>query len=162
RIWDEKLKDEEQAIVELQAGWPHSAQATECARVMFGLYARTGRHLAAQTQIDDMVAQCPDTKKYVRSAEVLAELVSGKYPSVEVRTRAGGALQQVVSHRLAVADRPEANQLVAALSKLAPQDRLLERDGRRFVAGNEKPAKRSSSYQLAVHEIHRFDIGLAG
>jgi tetratricopeptide (TPR) repeat protein len=162
RIWDEKLSDSDQAIAALQAGWPHSPQASQCARSLFALLARTANHQAAHRQILDIVSQCPETKQYVRSAEVLAELVEGGYPMADVCERAGDALQQVVSNRLQLAERSEAAQLVAALSKLAPHDRLLERDGRRFVSAMETPSQRPLTLREKIRVLNTITLGLPG
>lgn len=165
RIWSEKLGDAEQAIAALRSGWPHSAQAMECARALFAFFGRTGRHLAAAEQIDEIVAQCPESKQYARSADLLAEVASGVYPDVVVRTRAGSALQQVVSGRLRVAQRAEATLLVTALAKLAPDDRLLERDGRRYVAELDKatpPPLKLLAHRKPLRKAHHVNIGLSG
>ena len=134
RIWEDKLHNPEQAIEELQSGWPNSTQAVECIRALFALFGRLGQHTAAEYQIQEVEARCPESQQYVRTPEVLSDIASGKYPNVTVREKAAAATLRVVSDRLRVAYRAEAQILVAALSKLAPEDRLLERDGRRFIA----------------------------
>jgi hypothetical protein len=87
RIWDERLSNSAQAILELKAGWPNLAQAVECIRSLFGYFGRLDQHHAALSQIGEMLRQCPQTKQYVRTAEFLSELASGTYLDTRVRER---------------------------------------------------------------------------
>ncbi len=63
----------------------------------------------------------------------LAE-VSARYPDRGVRDRAADAARVVAGQRLPRADIQETGALVQDVSRLAPEDRLLQRDAQRFHA----------------------------
>jgi tetratricopeptide (TPR) repeat protein len=161
RVWEERLSDREQAAEELLAGWPNSAQAIECIRALFALFGRTGQHAAAAKQIGELEQNVPSTNQFVRTAEVLCDVAAGKYPDVVVRERAAAATQRVVSQRLRAALRSEGQSLVAALSRLAPHDRLLDRDCRRFAA-DLPAAKGADPARVKLKRVKTFNVQFPG
>jgi tetratricopeptide (TPR) repeat protein len=162
RLWDDKLADPAQAAKELRAGWPNSVQAIECVRQLFELFGREGEHAAAHRQVNEIACECPKSKQYVRSAQVLSEVAAGKYPDVGVREAAVTATQQVVAGRLRSAYRAEALLLVDSLSKLAPQDRLLDRDCRRFVSSLPVARAMPAASRGGLRKARTIKLGLSG
>lgn len=169
RIWEDKLSNPEAAIHELKSGWPNSQQALHCIRSLFALLGRLRKHEEAERQIDELVDRCSSTKQYTRTVDILSELAAGDYQSESICRKSGLAVQRLVSERLPSALRAEAYQLVSALSKLAPQDRLLERDGRRFASTLPEvtPQTWTTSYQSTsprgkVRVAHKFSLGMPG
>jgi tetratricopeptide (TPR) repeat protein len=162
RIWEDKLADPSQAAAELRAGWPNSVQAIECVRQLFELYGREGEHAAAHRQVHEIGRECSKSKQYVRSAQVLSEIAAGKYPDTGVREAAFTATQQVVSARLRTAYQAEARLLVDSLSKLAPQDRLLDRDCRRFVHDVPQPRPVVLPSRKSLRKVRTIKLSLPG
>lgn len=108
---------------------PAAPMAEACMNERFALLGRLGRHKEARL----LVAQLRDEEDAgERTARVLARLSEG-YPDPTLRPRAADAARVVAGRRLPQAAEPEAADLVSSLARLDPSDRLLSRDGRRFV-----------------------------
>ncbi len=132
RIYDEKLHEPQRALATLENGWPHSEQSRECLQRVFGILARLGRHADSAARCEQLVEAPIGELQRARLADILAE-ESGKYPDATVRARAADATRVVVSQTLPLATVPVSKQLLAAIGRLAPEDRLLSRDCQRYL-----------------------------
>lgn len=126
RILEQKVESEQEALLTLDAGWPDSTQARRCLESAFEMRGRLGRHDAALQVISELLkAELPGQRR-LDAIEVLAK-VAVESPHAATRSAAGDAVRIRVSQALAegAANR---QQLTAAISRLAPEDRLLSRD----------------------------------
>ena len=138
RIQRQKLGDVEGALKTLWEGWPASGQAHDCLREAFQLLGRTGRHETAVQQIRQLRSQPLSLASSLAAATVLSDN-AGTYPERGVAKRAADATLAIVARSLPGAGEVDASRLVDAVSRMAPEDRLLRRDCRRFVQQNRQP-----------------------
>ena len=151
----------DEALELLAAEWPHSDHAVPCLCARFALLGKLGRHPESRRLIEEVQESSlsSDLSKHV--ADVLADTATG-YPDETTRHAAADAARVTIGNRIPQAKRNEVKQLMHALGRLAPEDRLLTRDTQRFVNTMPKPAKqpvpsaRSSDWRLAhlVAETH--------
>lgn len=161
KLLEGKLRAPEEAFHALADAWPASQQAQSCLAEAFQTANRIRRHELAARLVDQAAE-----RTHARNAAVLAEILSDQadqYPDLTVRLRATERTQIVVSQRLGSnADDREATRLVAALRKLTPQDRLLERDGHRYLqrrrANPTAASPRHSRGRLTV--LHQVMLGM--
>lgn len=133
RLLEEKLQSPHDALAELARGWPDSGQAVACLRRVFELAGRLGEHGEAQLWVARLREDPPRNPHTFRGAvESLADAAQ-KYPDAELRRRAADTSRVLISGALAEATVSDARALVASLGKLAPGDRLLHRDGQRYL-----------------------------
>jgi hypothetical protein len=142
RILDEKMQTPDDAIDLLASGWPDSSQAGQCLRDMFRILGRLGRHDVTAAWISrfrkpELPADGPATL-----TNFLAETASA-YPDLTVRHQAGDAVLAIVSSQLAASNLAERRQLLWAVQRLAPEDRLLRRDCQRYDSRMAAVAKPS-------------------
>lgn len=133
RIHEHKLDDVDEAIDVLSAGWPQSTQATECVSRVFELLGKLGRHDDASHRLARFASTERDVphKQNRELVEVIAH-VATNYPDREIKTLAVDCTQRLVASQLSKASATEARQLLINIAKLAPQDRLLQRDCQRY------------------------------
>lgn len=136
RLLDRKLSRVDEALQMLIAEWPHGAQGALCLAESFVLLARETRHDEASRRVT-LLARDPSGESHARAlADVLAD-VSTSYPSAPVRALASDATRVVAGRRLAAVDpaplAAEARQLVNAVTRATIDDRLLARDGTRYL-----------------------------
>ena len=147
RIYVDKLADVRQAVDTLDAGWPDTSQAKSCIAASFATRGRMGWHDEAQEQLARLAT---DAERLGRHAEVAAMLADAfeKYPDAEVQRASGRLARTLIVNRMKHALESEADRLTSVLGRLAPEDRLLRRDGRRFVEilrGDQQPTPSSAS-----------------
>ncbi len=147
RLLEQKLNSPDAAIDELAFGWPHAPQAVKCLRELFSMFGRLARHQSAHTWIDHFQSQPLPGKNRIELANVLAD-TSTKYPDQTVQERAADCTRSVVSRQLRDVTRHEGTQLLSALSRLVPEDRLLSRDCRRYYQHQTIPGTDPESYSL--------------
>jgi tetratricopeptide (TPR) repeat protein len=134
RLLESELRQMEQALAALRGGWPDSPQASGCLMAEFSLLGRLGQHAAAHGRISEFRDRPLRSEHAVLLAGLLARTAQD-YPDADVRSVAGDATRIVVSRRLIEmesAKLPPDRRLLEAIEKLAPEDRLLERDCARF------------------------------
>lgn len=132
RLLEAKLAAPDEALAELAAGWPDSAQAGRCLSEQFELFARLGRHGDAERRIESVEHSRLSSEKAQSLIDRFAALAL-LYPDVQVRDRAADRTRVIVSERLAGATEARKRDLLAAIGKLVPADRLLPRDCHRYL-----------------------------
>ena len=132
RVLHDKLYDVDSALATLALGWPSSAVALDCLVRTFELQGQHARHEEARNLIAKLQNEPIERRVTRLLAKGLSE-VAINYPDITVRNTASDATRIVVARVLATADPTEANELLGAIRKLAPQDRLLSRDCDRYV-----------------------------
>jgi len=159
-LLERKLNDVDEAYERLTAAWPHTKQASLCLTTAFGLLARHERH----DQAAALVAELPELRTTSWSPPTLVEVLGAQaleYPSDAVRTRAADQARVVASQRLTspTIDNEEAARLARVVGGLVPRDKLLSRDGQRFLDRRRKkvvpsaaPVARADAIQL-VREL---------
>ncbi len=130
RILDRQLAASDEALALLASGWPASSQAESCLREELRLLASKGREAEALRRI----AQLRDetvVPAITPLARVLAE--TARDPA-SAHLGAADAARVVAGRGLRESPAThEMESLVAVVTALAPADRLLGRDGRRFL-----------------------------
>jgi hypothetical protein len=127
---------------ELAAGWPSSMQAAQCLRGVFRLLGRLGRHEAARDWIEGFHESAGSRGKVPPQDEallvdLLADTATG-YPDRGVQASAADCVRVLAARGLPSAEPVEARQLLSAVGRLEPQDRLLGRDCHRYL--QQRPA----------------------
>lgn len=142
RILETRLRDIDRARELLLGAWPHSRQAGECLQQGFRLLGSSGHHAAAGKLVGRLREQPLPASRRQELAEIL-EKVSRTYPDRRVSAQAADATRVLVGRMLPPADPDETKRLTETLARLVPEDRLLQRDTRRFRESKRpKPAAR--------------------
>jgi tetratricopeptide (TPR) repeat protein len=135
KLVEERLRLPDEAIDLLRNAWPSSRQAAACTGALFQILARTGQHEIASEHLG-MIALAP-----VPNAQVLPLLTAlggpaRDYPDAQVRHCTSDFSRVLISHQLKRPDlgSDHADRLMERLVRLAPEDRLLARDGNRHLA----------------------------
>ena len=139
QLLEGKLADCDQAVACLEAGWPSSPQAGKCLEELFHLFARLGRHQAAQDKVEQLRRQTMPGR-LVALVEILSR-VAIVYPDPPVRDASADAVRTIAAGCLPTASVQESQQLLAGVRRLVPADRLLGRDCDRFLRLRSQPAK---------------------
>ncbi len=162
RILHDKLNDVDGALVALARGWPSSSSALWCLEESFVMLGLHSRHEAAL----NLIATLPATSVNVATTKLLARGLSGvtiDYPEKSVRSAAADATIVVVGKELSRANPSEAMELLGAVRRLAPHDRLLSRDCDRYVRQRTEPrplkVKRNVSSR-GISLVKRFSMSL--
>jgi hypothetical protein len=146
RLLHEKLDERDEALAQLDAAWPQAKQNVLCLREGLRLRSEWGRHDEVGDRIGQLVAQELPEEAAIGAAEVLAETAQA-YPVAEIRTSATDATRVLTAHHLDAAVPANRERFMTALKSLARQDRLLERDCRRYLerpaAATDKPKAQS-------------------
>lgn len=146
RILEDKIKATDEAIAELESGWPHSSQARLCLDHLFEIYSRHGLHQEAQEKINELSETNLPLSGRLPLIEFLAQTRS-TYPDRVVTGHAEEKARILISRSLNHADLTQRKALVTELGKLIPSDKLLQRDTGRYLQQNNtarKPVKRKS------------------
>jgi len=131
-LLESRLGSPDEAIETLWGAWPQSTQAPKCIEEHFLLLGRLGRHTDAQQRAAELRA-CPNDPAPAL-VEVMAGL-AGKYPYGPVCHQMADVARVVAGQALPQASRDDVTRLTAAVAKLAPGDRLLQRDADRYLRG---------------------------
>ena len=128
-----KLRDADQGLVELDAGWNNSSQAMQCLRELFVLLGRLGRH-------EDSTGLRPRNWSTTRPSGGSRRRWPTSWPNCRARIptwRCGDAAAEMrEADRRGPAGgrrRERTGAAVRVAARLAPEDLLLGRDGRRFA-----------------------------
>lgn len=152
RVLEFKLGAIDDTIALLEAGWAQSPRLGDCLPMMFLVMARNGRHEQARRRVESLC----NTAHALNDAVIAAETLSNQgenYPDADVRGRAAEATRVVVTRVLSDADSNEAKRLVAAITNLARHDRLLRRDGNRYL--QQRPVGRLKKAMPPSGKIER-------
>lgn len=140
RLLQTKLDSPDEALALLRSQWPGSQSATACLTAYFDLLEKLNRHEETSLQIAGLRDQLPRDDRAQPLAEVLSTIAT-RHPSPGVRSLAADATRVVAGRRLAEISGSEAKMLVTAVTRLRPDDRLLIRDGSRFLTPSPKTYK---------------------
>ncbi|WP_232107471.1 hypothetical protein [Gimesia alba] len=132
RILEEKLHATDEAIEELEAGWPHSSQAKRCLENLFGLYTKHGFHQSAHQKIHDLSEMNLTLSDRLPLVQFLTETTT-TYPDRAVCEHAEENARVLVSRSLKQANNSQKKELLSHLSQLVPSDKLLQRDTGRYL-----------------------------
>ncbi|MBI3890569.1 MAG: hypothetical protein HY303_03460, partial [Candidatus Wallbacteria bacterium] len=137
QLLETKLAAPEEALVLLASGWPASAQASKCLVERLNLLGRLRRHDEALRLLPRLAAEQLPPDRMCLLAESFSAIARA-YPDREVRGRAADLTRVAAGKRLPEALPGETVGLVAAVSRLAPEDRLLARDAQRYIARSQR------------------------
>ena len=132
RILEEKLQATNEAIEELEAGWPHSSQAKRCLENLFGLYTKHGFHQSAHQKIHDLSEMNLTLSNRLPLVQFLTETTT-TYPDRTVCGHAEENARVLISRSLKQANGIQKKELLSHLSQLVPSDKLLQRDTGRYL-----------------------------
>jgi tetratricopeptide (TPR) repeat protein len=135
QLLDSRLHASDEALSLLISAWPGSRQATNCLSEAFNLWAQLGRHNAALERIVHLTREELPSGRTTNLLAVLGRL-SRDYPDARIRVRAADFSRVLVSRQFTrhSPSPDEAATLIGHLVQLVPRDRLLPRDGNRFLA----------------------------
>jgi len=151
RVLDEKLHVPEEALAELERGWPGHSQATPCLRGVFRILAREGRHDTADRWVDRLRKTPGPDHLRAQLVDILAETATD-YPHAPTRDNAADCTRVLASRRLPDARASERHQLAMAVGRLVPHDRLLQRDCQRYL-GQRSPVARPRAPASPSHRV---------
>jgi tetratricopeptide (TPR) repeat protein len=137
RILELKLARPDEACQRLLEAWPETSQAARSLGEAFQLLARQGWHERAASLVADLPARIVPAKMNSALARVLSAQAIA-YPDSHVRGRAADQTRVFVAGKLAVADGDDAEEMLDAVRRLAPDDRLLRRDTQRYAEERRK------------------------
>ena len=140
KLLETKLKAPDEALEVLAAAWPASSQAGACLAAQFALLGRLGRHEAARHRVAEIRQERLSESLRRRAIDILVENAGG-YPHETVRTAAADATRTMVARHLREASGPELEHLLESLRRLAPGDRLLDRDTARYLRNRSLPPR---------------------
>jgi hypothetical protein len=143
KLLEHKLKAPDEALDVLSRGWSSLNQHRQCVGETFRLLGRLGRHDAAAEHLARCTTTTVSTFLYTDSACELTN-VAQTYPDERVRSAAADTVRVLVASRVREALEDERRLLLDAVAGLAPEDRLLSRDCRRFLEQRSKPVHRPS------------------
>ena len=133
RLLETKLARPLEALDLLSATWPDDDAAGNCLVAWFSLCGRCNEPARAMQRLDALAAEPPAGSPGVTLVQKLAT-VAVDYPDFSVQHRAGDVVRVLAGARLAATDPMQRQQLVHSVVSLAPADRLLARDGERFLS----------------------------
>jgi len=158
-----QLNARDEALAILAAQWPDGAEPDACVKRLFELHGKAGEHAAACDAIGSLLAQISRSGPTTPVPEWLAD-VARNYPDRAVRLVAEDAGRQRIAHSLPAAAFAERKRLISRLNDLAPEDRLLPRDVRRFLdappprlpaAPRKSPMPEPGHTVLTLHRVHQ-------
>ncbi len=141
-LLETRLGVPDEALGLLWGGWTGgSPQASRCLEKLFERFGARGMHTRAAGLIVDLSAENLAPARAVLLARQLAT-AQESYPDETVRHAARDLARVTVAGGLPAAEPTEVRGLVELLGRLAPQDRLLVRDGQRYLADRLEQEKR--------------------
>ena len=143
-LLEKNLSAPDEAVALLRAGWPGSKQAGRCLERAFELLGAHGAHPQAAELVAGLAAETPLPTHILSLTRQLAA-AQETYPDEGLRHAARDLARVRVAGRLPDADLPEMRGLLDALYRLAPADRLLIRDGNRYLAERQEQEKRRAA-----------------
>jgi hypothetical protein len=161
RLYQEKLDSPDEALSTLDAGWPHTNQSKQCLDATFVLLAKLGRHDETVHRIKALQQAQLESKKVVDAAEVLATTAT-RSPHANSRLVAADTVR-ILAARALIKKQEHRQQLIAAVGRLAPEDRLLTRDCQRatqqsFSTPQQKTTSRRRSSVPEMRLVKTFQL----
>jgi len=149
RVLEKRLKVPDEALGLLASAWPSHTQAEKALTARFALLAKLGRHDDSQALV-----------RSLRSADVQRNMIlplvrclaheGRKYADQDTRALALDTTRVVAGNRLRNASRSEASALVHCLTSICPDDRLLDRDGKRYLLRRSRAVVNPSAPKPAI------------
>ena len=141
-LLESSLAAPDEALALLWGAWTgQSPQAGRCLEKLFERFGARGMHPQASGALADLAAEKLAPARVLPLTRHLAAM-QGTYPDEAVRHAARDLARVAVAGRLATAGPGEVRSLVELLGQLAPQDRLLTRDGHRYLADRLEQERR--------------------
>ncbi|MES2788684.1 MAG: hypothetical protein V4719_03610 [Planctomycetota bacterium] len=161
RLYQEKLDSPDEALNTLDAGWPHTNQSKQCLDASFVLLAKLGRHDETIHRIKALQQAQLESKKVVDAADVLATTAT-RSPHANSRVVAADTVR-ILAARALINKQEHRQQLIAAVGRLAPEDRLLTRDCQRatqqsFSTQQQKTISRRRSSVPEMRLVQTFQL----
>ncbi len=138
KLLEVKLDAVDESLEVLAGAWPDSDKAGVCLSAWFELTGRLGRHESATARAREL-RESPG--RSLLPIEILAT-VAAKYPNAQVRHRSADTARVLVGRHLSKADPAGQRSMVKMLTGLVPGDKLLARDGARYL---DRPKPRRSA-----------------
>ena len=145
KLLEGKLAAPEEALDVLTNADPSHDSSGACLQESFALLGRMARHDETARRLGRLRQDAPPAA--AGRAGVLAQVLSAvaaTYPEPAARVLAADATRVVAGRTLPRAAESEKEVLIRAVTRLAPEDRLLTRDGSRYIQ-RTKPARRRGS-----------------
>jgi tetratricopeptide (TPR) repeat protein len=164
RIWETRLDDPDQALVELEMGWLNSPTPLTSLHSLFLTLKRLGRHDDARSRAAELVEEAADRSMQPTVAAFLAELFES-YPDRSTRDAAAEGATRIIGARLRSAPPGEVRVLCSTLARLAPEDLLLGRDARRYAPAPPLPRMLIAATDKSpakIKRLHSMSLGLNG
>lgn len=137
------LEDTQAALTVLEEGWPHGPQAKKCLEQYFELLGEVGEFDRAVDKVTSLRKNSHSLPKRTDLIDVLADL-AGKCSDAGVRDHAADSTRLLASAQIEDSQMLS-RQVLQALIRLAPEDRLLKRDCQRFTLERRKSPKPNSA-----------------
>ena len=131
-LLETKLGCVDEAIDQLVDAWPWTNQARPAFAALFGLYSRHARHEDASRRIAILRGNDTPVEHRALLIDVLCDVPS-QYPDAGVGRDAADAARVLAADHLSQSSPSEVSQVVGAIRRLVPSDRLLGRDCHRFA-----------------------------
>ena len=132
RILECKLNAPDEAIATLNEAWHLRGHSDPCLKEVFAIASRHGRHEAARRLIEEVREPSNPASKNASVIDRVSQVASD-YPDAATRAAAVLCTQTLVSRNLKGASGLDKGKLIEALNRTARDDRLLPRDGRKFI-----------------------------
>lgn len=131
RLLESKLESVDEAIDELESAWPATSQAGSCMQELFALFGRHALHENAAVRIRKLRDEKVPPNASIKQIEIIAE-AAVEYPDRTVQMQAADDTRVLASRMLTSRSAVESHRILEAVRRVAPEDRLLGRDCRRF------------------------------
>ncbi len=131
RLTEQKLHATDESLRLLAAGWPQSKQAISCLEQMFVVLGAHQRHDEARKLIDMTDPTLLLELQARRVVDLLAKIASD-YPDAEVKQQAADRVRVSAGSLLPQFTYQQRDELLGAVRRLVPGDRLLGRDCHRY------------------------------
>lgn len=130
RVFRSHVHDTERALTVLWEAWPDSSQNESCLETYFSILGESGEHRRARQSVEQLRTADIGLWPRERMVVILSKL-AGCYPDSGVCEQAADAARQAASQHIEQS-QTASGAVMHALANLAPEDRLLSRDCRRF------------------------------
>jgi len=146
-ILENRLHDPDRAIGCLEQFSVEKAFRSDCFRELFATLARHSLHDRAILKIKSLRQQKVDEAEAAILASEFAKLALG-YPHRDVSSEASRQTRLLCAERLASGSKEYRNAFVGAIQQLVPDDVLLRRDCRRYIADAARRDRKSSAISV--------------
>jgi hypothetical protein len=143
RLLETRLNEPDEALGVLAGTWPRQDASGAYLREWFAMAGRLGRHKAGLERIQsirgELAIPSPSVTREPVTAITVFSGIASTYPTDGVRAAAADATRVLAGPRLKDFDSHDRATIVKAVVALAPADRLLARDGQRFLEQKPPP-----------------------